>query len=99
MNENLNLWLIPLLPLMGAVINGVFGRRFPKSVINVIALAFPGASFLMALWIGSRFSGLAVPHIETVGRWIQAGTFSVDFAYQLDQLSMVMLLVVTGVGF
>src|SRR5436309_15295300 len=99
MNQNLNLWLIPLLPLIGAAVNGLFGRRFPKSVVSAIALAFPGAAFLQALWIASRFSALTVPHVEIVGRWIQAGGFSVNFAYQLDQLSMVMLLVVTGVGF
>src|SRR3954471_12848535 len=99
MTENLHLWLVPLLPLFGAALNGLFGRRFPKTVINAIALAFPGAAFLQVLWIASRFSSLTVPHIETVGRWIQAGGFRVDFAYQLDQLSMVMLLVVTGVGF
>src|SRR4051812_28317181 len=100
MKENLHLWLIPLLPLLGAAINGLFGRRFPKSAVNAIALAFPGASFLMALWIASRFGSLQdIPHVELIGRWIQAGSFSVDFAYQLDQLSMVMLLVVTGVGF
>jgi NADH-quinone oxidoreductase subunit L len=99
MNQNLNLWLIPLLPLMGAAINGLFGRRFPKPVVSAIALAFPGASFLMALWIASRFGALDVPHVEVLGKWMQAGSFSVDFAYQLDQLSMVMLLVVTGVGF
>src|SRR6266478_4817564 len=100
MKDNLHLWLIPLLPLIGAAINGLFGRRFPQRIVSSIALAFPGASFLMALWIASRFSSLAaIPHIETLGRWIQAGSFSVDFAYQLDQLSMIMLLVVTGVGF
>ncbi len=99
MNENLHLWLIPLLPIIGAAVNGLFGRRFPKTIVSAIALAFPGASFLMALWIASRFGSLTVPHIESVGRWIQAGSFSVEFAYQLDQLSMVMLLVVTGVGF
>jgi len=99
MNGNLHLWLIPVLPLFGAAINGLFGRRFPQKMVSAIALAFPGASFLMALWIASRFSSLSAPHIESVGRWIQAGSFSVDFAYQLDQLSMIMLLVVTGVGF
>src|SRR5438067_701791 len=100
MNANLHLWLIPLLPLIGAAINGLFGRRFPKRVVSAIALAFPGASFLMALWIASRFASLTdLPHVELLGRWIQAGSFAVDFAYQLDQLSMVMLLVVTGVGF
>jgi NADH-quinone oxidoreductase subunit L len=100
MNDNLHLWLIPVLPLIGAAINGLFGRRFPQKMVSAIALAFPGASFLMALWIASRFSSLsAIPHIETLGRWMQSGSFSVDFAYQLDQLSMIMLLVVTGVGF
>ncbi len=98
MNQNLYLWLVPLLPLFGAALNGLFGRRFPKATVNAIALAFSGAPFLMALWIGSRFSLLAVPHveIEVAG---SAGSFTVNFGYQLDQLSMVMLLVVTGVGF
>src|SRR4051812_46167952 len=99
MTENLHLWLIPLLPLIGAALNGLFGRRFPKTVINAIALAFPGASLLMALWVASRFSAITVPHVEVVGPWIRAGGFTANFAYQLDQLSMVMLLVVTGVGF
>src|SRR4051812_940916 len=100
MNENLHLWLIPVLPLIGATINGLFGRRFPQRVVNAIALAFPGAALGQALWIASQFGSLqTIPHIEVIGRWIQAGSFTVNFGFQLDQLSMVMLLVVTGVGF
>src|SRR3954463_8513136 len=100
MNENLHLWLVPLLPLVGAAINGLFGRRFPQRVVNAIALAFPGAALIQALWIASQFGSLqTIPHMEVLGRWIQAGSFTANFAYQLDQLSMVMLLVVTGVGF
>jgi NADH-quinone oxidoreductase subunit L len=100
MNENLHLWLIPILPLIGAAINGLFGRRFPQRVVNIIALAFPGAALVQALWIASQFGSLQrIPHIEIVGRWIQAGSFTVNFGFQLDQLSMIMLLVVTGVGF
>jgi NADH-quinone oxidoreductase subunit L len=100
MNINLHLWLIPVLPLIGAAINGLFGRRFPQRVVNAIALAFPGAALLQALWIASQFGSLrTIPHVEILGRWIQAGSFTVNFGYQLDQLSMVMLLVVTGVGF
>src|SRR6266581_1617313 len=86
MTDTLHLWLIPLLPLIGAAANGLFGRRFSQKMVSAIAIAFPGASFLMALWIASRFGSLSVPYIETVGRWMQAGSFSVDFAYQLDQL-------------
>src|SRR3954451_15873405 len=100
MNENLHLWLIPVLPLIGAAINGLFGRRFPQRVVDAVALAFPGAALVQALWIASQFSSLQeIPHIEVIGRWIQAGSFTVNFGYQLDQLSMIMLLVVTGVGF
>ena len=47
----------------------------------------------------AQFSSLTRPYIETLAPWIRAGSFQVDFAFYLDQLSLVMLLVVTGVGF
>jgi len=54
----------------------------------------------MALWVASQFSSLPLlPHVETVAPWLRSGGFSVDFAFYLDQLSLIMLLVVTGVGF
>jgi NADH-quinone oxidoreductase subunit L len=53
----------------------------------------------MALWIVSQYSSLALPHVERLASWIRAGDFQADFAFYLDQLSLVMLLVVTGVGF
>jgi len=100
MKENLHLWLVPVLPLIGAALNGLFARRFPQHVVNVIALAFPGAALIQALWIASQFGSLQqIPHVEILGPWIQAGPFVANFGYQLDQLSMIMLLVVTGVGF
>jgi NADH-quinone oxidoreductase subunit L len=96
---NLYLWLIPLLPLAGAALNGFFGKRFSRGTVAAVALTFCGAAFLMALWIASQFSSLALPHTETVATWLRSGEFSVDFSFSLDQLSLVMLLVVTGVGF
>jgi NADH-quinone oxidoreductase subunit L len=53
----------------------------------------------MALWIVSQYSSLTLPHVERLASWIRAGDFQADFAFYLDQLSLVMLLVVTGVGF
>jgi len=54
----------------------------------------------MALWVASQFSSLPLlPHVEKVASWLRSGGFSVDFAFYLDQLSLIMLLVVTGVGF
>src|SRR6202167_5035342 len=99
MTPNLYLWLVPVLPLAGCIVNGLFGKRFSRQTVLAIALGFCGAAFVMALWIAAQFSALTLPHIEKLAQWIRAGDFEVDFAFYLDQLSLVMLLVVTGVGF
>jgi NADH-quinone oxidoreductase subunit L len=99
MNPNLNLWLIPVLPLAGAAINGFFGKRASKGPVTTVALFFSAAAFAMALTVVARFSSLTLPYHEFVAHWIRSGSFTVDFAFYLDQLSLVMLLVVTGVGF
>src|SRR5262245_22781443 len=96
---NLYLWLIPVWPLIGAFINGFFGIRFPKKLVTAIAWLFPGISFGQALWIVSQYSHLRLPYQEVHGPWMQISGFTVNFGFYLDQLSLVMLLVVTGVGF
>ncbi len=102
MNETFHLWLIPALPLAGAAVNGLFGRGFPRKLVTAVALFASGAAFAWAALCALRFAGLAeaaIPHIESYATWFRAGDFSVPFAFQLDQLSLVMILVVTGVGF
>jgi NADH-quinone oxidoreductase subunit L len=99
MTPNLHLWLIPVLPLAGAAINGFFGRKFSRQAVAGVALSFSGAAFAKVLVVAFGFSSLAAPHVETLATWIRAGSFQADFAFYLDQLSLVMLLVVTGVGF
>jgi NADH-quinone oxidoreductase subunit L len=100
MPDTLNLWIIPLLPLAGAAINGLFGRRFPKAVVKIVALAFTGASFAYAIWAALQGSHMQLPHNEALPfDWIVAGNFHVPFGFYLDQLSTVMVLIVTGVGF
>ena len=93
----LHLWLIPVLPLIGAAINGLLGRRFSRQNVAAVALGFCGAAFVLALYVAARSSSL--PYVEHLAPWIRAGNFQSDFAFYLDQLSLVMLLVVTGVGF
>ena len=98
----MNLWLIPLLPLAGAVVNGLFGRRFSKNVVTAVGLAFPGASMLWAWKVAAQFAQLpsaGIPHIENYGPWLGAGDFLVSYGFYLDQLSLLMILIVTGVGF
>jgi len=100
MTENLHLWIIPLLPLAGAALNGLLGKRFSRSMVATVALAFCGAAFAWAVWVASRFSSLqTLPHLESVATWLRSGNFQAEYAFALDQLSLVMLLVVTGVGF
>jgi NADH-quinone oxidoreductase subunit L len=99
MTSSLNLWLIPVLPLAGAAINGLLGKRSSRTAVSVIGLFFSGAAFAWALSVVSRVSLDALPYQEYLAHWIRSGTFSADFALYLDQLSLVMLLVVTGVGF
>src|SRR4030088_3839484 len=53
----------------------------------------------MALFLAGSFSSASAPYDELFAHWIRSGRFAADFAFYLDQLSLVMLLVVTGVGF
>jgi len=99
MTPNLNLWLIPVLPLAGAAINGFLGKRSSRTAVTTVGLFFPAAAFAWALTVALRFSSLALPYQEYLAHWIRSGSFTADFALYLDQLSLVMLLVVTGVGF
>ena len=63
MTPDLHLWLIPVLPLVGAAINGFFGKRFSRRMVAAVALAFCGAAFGMALWVAAKFSSLVLPHV------------------------------------
>ncbi len=99
MTPNSYLWVVPILPLAGAAINGYFGRHSSKKAITVVALFFCGAAFIMALLLAAGFSSASAPYYCDLAHWIRSGSFQVDFSFYLDQLSLVMLLVVTGVGF
>jgi len=95
------LWIIPVLPLLGAGANGIFGGRWPKNVISAVALSSTALSFLAALEVVREFLALPagqIPAPISYSTWISAGPFRADFALQVDQLTVVMLLVVTGVG-
>src|SRR5437870_3576344 len=96
------LWLIPVLRLLGAAVNGVAGKRLPKNVISTIAVGTVGLSFLIA--VREFLEMLATPEqqlpiLRDYFTWIQAGRFQAQFGFMLDHLSGLMILIVTGVGF
>src|SRR5271168_4709000 len=99
-NPSLHLWLIPVLPFIGFLLNGLLGRFLGKTLVSTIALLFTAAPLALVLGIALRFSGLTLPYVERLPfPWIETSTFRADFAFLLDPLTLVMLLVVTGVGF
>ncbi|GIV45941.1 MAG: NADH-quinone oxidoreductase subunit L [Ignavibacterium sp.] len=97
------IYLTVLLPLVGFLINGIFGSRIKnEKVIGTIGSGVIGISFLIAL--GAFFETLSLPVeqrqiIVSLFTWLNVGGLDVSFAYQVDQLSLVMALIVTGVGF
>jgi len=96
----MQLWLIPVLPLIGCAINGLLGRNFSKKAVAAVGLIFPGLSMLYAWDIAVRFiAGPRTPVFDVLPTWLAAGDFVVKYGFQLDQLSMLMMLVVTTVGF
>ncbi|MDI3254404.1 MAG: NADH-quinone oxidoreductase subunit L [Bacillota bacterium] len=99
MTSSLHLWLIPIVPFAGFLVNGLLGRRFPKALVTAVAWIATLVPFLQVLTIAARFHGLTLPYTENLGSWIAAGNFHADFAFALDQLTLIMLLVVSGVGF
>src|SRR5262245_54277891 len=94
------LWLIPVLPLIGAGINGFFGKRLPKSVIATIGSGTVGISFVIALReFVAMLNTADLPIVRDYFIWIQAFAFQAKFGLMFDHLSGVMILIVTGVGF
>src|SRR5579862_2917964 len=95
------LWVLPLLPLLGAAANGLLGRSWPRAATNVVALGSTALAFAWTVEVVREFSTLAasqIPWTHSYFTWIQAGRFRADYLLQVDQLTVVMLLVVTGVG-
>jgi NADH-quinone oxidoreductase subunit L len=94
----MHLWLIPLFPLVGFLLNGLFGRRLRKRQVGLIAVGFAGLSFLYVIGVLASLYPLNTAYAEHDFTWIQSGFLHIGFDLMLDRLTAVMLLVVTGVG-
>ena len=90
--------LVPLLPLIGFLINGLFGQYLPKSITGWIASLAVLASFVCSIYIFQNLDAAGVVNIDLFD-WISFGKINISFGLQIDSLTTTMLLVVTGVGF
>ncbi len=93
------IYLIPLIPLIGFVINGLIGKKLPRGFVYFIGCISIFASFVLsalALWKVID-TGNAIE--MTYGSWISSGSLSVSIGFKIDQLSAVMINIVSGVGF
>ena len=93
--------LIPLYPLIGSIINGFFGLKIGKKAVGFIACGSMTLSFLTSVLVYVGY--LMLPegqHVyeQVVWTWFGASDFNVDFGFQVDPLTLVMMFVVTGIG-
>ncbi|MBO9681996.1 MAG: NADH-quinone oxidoreductase subunit L [Flavisolibacter sp.] len=102
--------LIPLLPFIGFLINGLGRKYLPKSAIGIIGSGTVLASFIASIMVFFRLDELSGQQISNNARiigdpvvkyfdFINIPSLKVPFAFQIDQLSSVFLLIITGVGF
>ncbi|SDD53730.1 NADH-quinone oxidoreductase subunit L [Niabella drilacis] len=99
MNNVLDIvYWIPLLPLLGCIINGLGRKSLSKGAIGVIGSGVILASFVLSLWAFFQVRAGNV-HTAEYFPFINVGNLKIPFAFQIDQLSAIWLLVITGVGF
>lgn len=95
--ENL-VYAIVLLPLIGFVINGLFGKRLPKALVGGLATLVVFSAFLISVSIFIGFPAEGTPVIVKAFEWFTIGGIQVNFGFQIDQLSLMMMMIVTGIG-
>jgi NADH-quinone oxidoreductase subunit L len=96
------IWLAIALPLAGALINGLLGRRLGRHVVSVLGPAVVGLAFLLGVLVALELHGLPQESRAVtidLWQWITIGKMSIGVSLLADPLSLLMVLVVTGVGF
>ena len=94
------IWLLPTLPLLGFLLLILTAGHLPKRAVAIIGAGSIGVSFLVALIIAVRFLASGEEYfIKETWAWMAVGGFNAGFNFYLDGLSLVMMLIITGIGF
>jgi NADH-quinone oxidoreductase subunit L len=93
------IWLIPILPLIGFIINGVGRNALSKGLIGFIGSTVVLASFVLSVLAFLQINKTGTPINIQLFDWIKVANLDIPFSFLIDQLSSIMLLIITGVGF
>ena len=88
---------IPLLPLLAAVIIGLFGKFLPRAAAHIVTIAGVAISFVLSVYV-LKDAMVSLPYNETVYSWLKSGNFSFEIGFLIDRLSAMMMVVVTFVS-
>src|SRR5690349_1213687 len=91
-------WLIPVFPLLGFLVNGIGRKYLSKSLVGFIGSGVVFASFAMSVWVFIQVKG-GNTYVADYFNFISIKSLVIPFAFQIDQLSSLFLLIITGVGF
>ncbi|MDG1165105.1 MAG: NADH-quinone oxidoreductase subunit L [Porticoccaceae bacterium] len=92
-------WLVPLIPLLSSVMLMLCSANLPRLLIGLLGVGSVGAAALLTLSIGMDFLADPEPFQLTLWTWMQVSNFSPGIAFYFDGLTLVMMSVITGVGF
>ncbi|CAA7196149.1 NADH-quinone oxidoreductase subunit L [Chryseobacterium potabilaquae] len=95
--ENL-VYAIVLLPLIGFLINGLFGKNLPKILVGSLATSVVFGSFCIAVSLFINFNSESQPVIVKAFEWFRVNGIQINFGFQIDQLSLMMIMIITGIG-
>ena len=90
-------WIV-FFPVIGLLINVIFGDRFGEKAIGTIASLASGLAFLVSVLLAYSLTQHPDAVRWTIGEWIHVGTLQLDWTFRVDTLSTTMMLVVSGVG-
>ena len=94
------IWLLPTFPLLGFLALVLTSGNLPRQIVAFIGAGSVGLSFIAAIFIASEFLVSGEDYfVKEVWTWMSVGAFNPGFSFYLDGLSVVMMLVITGVGF
>jgi NADH-quinone oxidoreductase subunit L len=92
------IFLIPILPLIGFVLNGLFGKRMPKNIVGALGTIMVFIPFVLTTILFSNISPQHPEFYQNILSWMKFGNTEINFSFQVDALSVMMMMIITGIG-